>query len=179
MVFVSLVQSAPTSKSRDQEFNEFFNKMSEEVMENAENEMKDLTKMEDEFFQQFSGGQNLQTNGQSAEATGSTQKRTRRSVSKVVKEDFEDSLSPKRSKRSAQQPIDELGSNQGEVFETGRSKRSVMAQQRAHTMSRSSYRRMLFMRRSRQVICHRRCLWRKMYFLCRYGIELDEPCICE
>ena len=167
-------------------------------MENAENEMEKMKKMEDEFFKQFS--QSLQTGSTTEKSSAET--RRRRSIENVgqLETEFEENHH-KRSRRSTSNANELKAENMGSEFEhQERNKRSVknthqlivdseanqqararrsLGQRRMNTMSRSSYRRMTFMRRSRQVVCHRRCLWRKMYFLCRYGITLDEPCECE
>ncbi|XP_066914311.1 uncharacterized protein [Clytia hemisphaerica] len=194
------IQSAPTTKSRDSDannktrdqkeldFENFFNKMSEEVMEKAENEMEKMKEIEDEFFKQFFPS--------SAEQEKSST-RKKRSVKSVGKLDtrFEGNHL-KRIQRSTSNTNDLKAENmEAGIVHQKRKRRSVfdnkeltheservrrsLSERRMNTMSRSSYRRMTFMKRSRRVVCHRRCLWRKMYFLCRYGVELDEPCGCE
>ena len=48
---------------------------------------------------------------------------------------------------------------------------------RFDTMMRSSYRNRL-MARSRDVICLRRCYWKRMLYYCTYGIQMTEDCVC-
>jgi hypothetical protein len=48
---------------------------------------------------------------------------------------------------------------------------------RMDTMIQNSTKRR-YMKASKDMICKQRCFWKKIYYLCRYGIRIDEPCYC-
>ena len=155
-------QDATTYAQREQSFEKFFAKLSEEIMEDTEKDIQEIIKAEDALYKEFSDIFGNAKGGDEAKD--------------VTKEDSKDEKSRTRRSFAAISGVNVMNAENVKDYVKSRKRRSN--NRRYDSMMRHSSRHRSFMKRSAQVICRRRCHWKKVFDYCNYGITSTEECIC-
>ena len=154
-------QDATTYAQREQSFEKFFAKLSEEMMEDTEKDIQEIIKAEDALYKEFSDIFGNAKRGDEAKD--------------VTTEDSKDEKSRARRSFAAISGVNVMNAENVKDDVKSRKRRSY---RRYDTMMRHSSKAQYFMKRSAQVICRRRCYWRRLFDYCNYGITSTEKCIC-
>ena len=155
-------QDATTYAQREQSFEKFFAKLSEEMMEDTEKDIQEIIKAEDALYKDFADILGNAKNGDDAKD--------------VTTEDSKDGKS--RTRRSFAAISSGVNVMNAENVKDDVKSRKRRSYRRYDSMLRHSSRGSSFMKRSAQVICRRRCYWKRVFDYCNYGISSTEACIC-